>query len=206
MLVIHCADIGSINGGKFGWARLEAERNNPCKTGTDIREFTSHIASDLNAGHQVAVGFECPLYVPLPEDPMALTSGRPGEGNRPWSAGAGCGSLATGLTETLWILACVFQRTTQPIAAFLDWSPFVKSGAGLFVWEAFVTRDKKAGTHHGDAEVAVRAFQEALPDPERHNAIVPQGKVRSLIGAALLQAGWSTDVTWLSKPCLVIRG
>jgi hypothetical protein len=38
------------------------------------------IAADLNAGHHVALGFECPLFVPVSEDPNGLTSARPGEG------------------------------------------------------------------------------------------------------------------------------
>lgn len=75
----------------------------------------------------------------------------------------------------------------------------------MFLWEAFVTKEAKADTHHGDAELAVLSFRDSLPDPESQNAIDCGGRVRSLIGAAVLQAGWATALTWLAEPCIVIR-
>src|SRR6266436_3686374 len=131
-LVIHCADIGSIRRGNFGWARLAIDAaDTACNTGCDIHSFADAIASDINAGHRVALGFECPLFVPIPDDPNDLTSSRPGEGNRAWSVGAGAGSLATGLTETVWILDRVRRRLSTPCAAHVKWKPFQLSG-GLF--------------------------------------------------------------------------
>ena len=103
-LVIHCADIGSVKTGNFGWARLGVgEPNGQCTIGRDIEDFAGGVAADINAGAQVALGFECPLFLPLSEDPTGLTSARPGEGDRAWSAGAGAAALATGLTETVWV-------------------------------------------------------------------------------------------------------
>jgi hypothetical protein len=204
-LVLHCADIGSVARGNFGWARLAADDPSAsCSTGSDIRLFADIIAADLDAGHRVAVGFECPLFVPVPDTPKGLTSARPGEADRAWSAGAGAGSLATGLTETVWILDRVRRRVRSPHAAHTRWQPF-QSGGGLFLWEAFVTKAAKADTHHGDAELAVLSFRDSLPAPEAQNAIIPAGRVRSLIGAAVLQAGWASELAWLAAPCIVIR-
>jgi len=204
-LIIHCADIGSVRRGNFGWARLAVDAtDSACTTGSDIHVFADAIATDINAGNPVAVGFECPLFVPVPDDPHDLTSARPGEGNRAWSAGAGAGSLVTGLTETVWILDRVRRQLTTPCAVHCKWKAFQLS-AGLFIWEAFVTDTAKADTHHDDAELAVLCFREALPDPENQNAIVCVGPVRSLIGGALLQSGWVSDLAWLAKPCLVVR-
>jgi hypothetical protein len=205
-LIIYCADIGSVSRGNFGWARLMAEEcRGACTTGRDIGEFADGIASDLNSGAHVAVGFECPLFVPVPEDPQGLTSARPGERDRAWSAGAGAASLATGLTETIWILVRVKLKTSFAQAVFVKWHPFLATTGGLFVWEAFVTKAAKADTHHGDAELAVMSFRDSLPDPEKQNAVVCAGRVRSLIGAALMQAGWVKEPEWLDKACLVIR-
>ena len=204
-LILHCADIGSVRRGNFGWARLSAdEARAACSTGHDIRLFADGIATDINAGHRVAVGFECPLFVPVPDEPEGLTSARPGEFDRPWSAGAGAAALATGLSETVWILDRVRRQLSMPCAAHAKWQPF-QSGGGLFVWEAFVTKEAKADTHYGDAELAVLSFRDSLPDPEKQNAVVCGGRVRSLIGAALLQAGWASDPVWLADPCIVIR-
>jgi len=203
--IIHCADIGSVSRGNFGWARLVVDSGGSvCNTGCEIQAFADAIAADINAGHAIALGFECPLFVPVPDDPDGLTSARSGEGNRPWSAGAGASSLATGLTETVWILDRVRRQLSAPCAVHAQWKPFQLSG-GVFIWEAFVTAEAKADTHHGDAELAVLSFRESLPDPEKHNAVVCTVPVRSLIGAALLQAGWGSDLAWLAEPCIVVR-
>jgi len=204
-LVIHCADIGSVRRGNFGWARLGADASDTtCTRGCDITVFADNVAADLNAGHRVALGFECPLFVPIPENPNDLTSARPGEGNRPWSAGAGAASLATGLTETVWILDHIRRRLSLPCPVHSKWEAFQVKG-GLFIWEAFVTDKAKADTHHGDAELAVLCFRESLPNPEKQNAVLCDGPVRSLIGAALLQAGLVSDLGWLTEQCVVLR-
>src|SRR5262249_13070795 len=156
---------------------------------------------DLNSGAHVAVGFECPLFVPVPEDPNGLTSARPGEGDRAWSAGGGAGSLATGLTETVWVLDRVKSKTSVIPAVFVKWQPFRAATGGLYVWEAFVTKAAKAESHHGDAELAVTTFRDSLPDPEQRNAVVCRGRVRSLFGAALIQAGLVTESRWLAECC-----
>ena len=203
-LIIHCADIGSVAKGNFGWARFDCADQPTCTVGQDITDFADAIASDLNANHPIALGFECPLFVPVPDDPKRLTSARTGEGNRPWSAGAGAGSLATGLTETIWILTRIQRQLKLPTPIHLRWTPFQQTRVGLFIWEAFVSGDAKSDTHHGDAEFAVNQFFASLPDPEAHNAITC-ANARSLIGAALLQSGMSDDLTLLHQQCLVVR-
>jgi hypothetical protein len=205
-LVIHCADIGSVKNRNFGWARLGAEdAAAECTTGHDIKPFVESIVADLNAGSRVALGFECPLFVPVSEDPAGLTSARPGEGDRAWSAGAGAGSLATGLTETVWVLDQVGRQLPTRPKVFVKWPAFREAERGLFIWEAFVTKAAKADTHHGDAELAALSFREALPNLEKQNAVVCEGTVRSLFGAALLQTGWVKDLSWLHEPCIVVR-
>ena len=203
-LVIYCADIGSVAKGNFGWARLDYEETPICEVGQDIRDFADRIADDLNTSHPVALGFECPLFIPVSDDPKLLTSARVGEGNRAWSAGAGAGSLATGLSETVWILTQIQRKILTELPIHFTWSPFKKSNTGLFLWEAFVTGKSKTDTHIGDAELAVNQFYKYLRDPEAHNAI-KSSNVRSLIGAALLQSRLTDDLSLLNKPCLVIR-
>jgi hypothetical protein len=51
----------------------------------------------------------------------------------------------------------------------------------------------------------VRSFRDYLPELEKHNAVVCEGRVRSLFGAALLQTGWVKALSWLSEPCIVVR-
>ena len=169
-----------------------------------IQELAREIATDLNCGTPVALGFECPLFVPLPEDPNYLTSARVGEKDRAWSAGAGAACLATGLTETVWILEKIRAGLIKPVAAHLEWKSFRASGTGLFLWEAFVTKMAKRLSHQGDAEAAVEYFYSRMPDVDEHNAISCT-RVRSLIGAAILQTGWETDLALLGSSCIVLR-
>ena len=143
--------------------------------------------------------------MPLSDDPIDLTAARSGEGDRPWSAGAGAACLATGLTETVWILEKI-RKLISPITpvAHLSWPTFNSEGSGLFLWEAFVTKHAKQESHRGDAEVAVNYFHSLLPNPVAGNAI-KSAKVRSLIGAAILQSKCNADLRLLETPCLVLR-
>lgn len=204
-LAVYCADVGSIKQGNFGWARAEwpaceLERH---RGGTEIVELVDAVAEDLDAGIPVALGFECPLFVPVPKDPFRLGAARPGEGSRSWSAGAGTGALATGLVQAAWVLGELRQRRPDD-HLHLDWPTFEADGTGLFLWEAFVTDKAKAETHVDDAIVAVACFTSALPDP-RSASLVTAERPLSLVGAAALWAGWTADPEVIRTPCLVLR-
>jgi len=66
-LVIFCADVGSVKSGNFGWARSEAKdasvADNDASRPADLAEA---VVRELRAGCPVALGFECPLFVPVP--------------------------------------------------------------------------------------------------------------------------------------------
>ena len=82
-IIIWCADIGSIKNKRFGWCRgTIIEDKLEVITGTEIQDFAEGIAKDISNGYKVALGFECPLFLPIPEDPLYLTSARKGEGDR----------------------------------------------------------------------------------------------------------------------------
>ena len=210
-LAVYCADVGSIKRGNFGWAMASAYPDfQECK-GKDIRVLAEQVAGALRAGAKVALGFECPLWVPIDPDPEKLTSGRIGEGNRPFSAAAGATSLVTGLTETSWILERI-RQAVDGTKVFLDWRTFNEARRGMFIWEAFVANKTRTGSdgmetdpHELDAKVAVDAFIQALPDPTSRDALTPTPRTRSLIGAALLETGWSNDIELLRTPCMVIK-
>lgn len=203
-LTIACADVGSVVNGNFGWAFWNPPGAlQEVKEHGSIEAFADEVVSRLRGGRKVALGFECPLFVPLRADTSLLTRARAGEGDRPWSAGAGCGSLTTGIVQTAWVLSRVRSALGEEPKVFLRWSEFMEQASGLFLWEAFVSRSSKSGTHHGDAGLAVAAFARALPNPDSTNLVVEES-VFSLIGAALLRTGWSVPVSILSEPCLVI--
>jgi hypothetical protein len=198
-LAIYCADVGSIAGGKFGWAGRTSGWEG---SGTSIEELGSQVSRDLDGGSPVALGFECPLFVPFGGAPARLGCARDGEGARPWSAHAGAASLATGLVQVAWLLADIRQRTAGRHRAYLNWADFGVESRGLFVWEAFVSAKAKGQSHVDDARAAIDAFVDALPDPR---SCIMSRDTYSLVGAALLRTEWTRDVAILSQPAVVIR-
>lgn len=79
--------------GSFGWADSDGfEGNKPSG-------FVDRAAVGLASGRPIALGFECPLFVPLSETEDQLGKDRFGEGSGAWSAGASCGALASGLVQ-----------------------------------------------------------------------------------------------------------
>jgi hypothetical protein len=197
--IVICADIGSVKNNNFAWWSASGD------SGTTPSSLASNVAYQLNASRPVALGFECPLFVPLAEDELDLTKARLGEGSRAWSAGAGCGALATGLVQVTWVLQAIRQKLSSPSTAFLEWTPFKESGTGLLIWEAFVTGSGKGSNHIEDARAGTMGFIRALPEPDRAMAITINSPVYSLVGAALLRTGWSADVGILNTPCIVMR-
>lgn len=211
-LAIYCADVGSASKKKFGWAHLEGERQ---RVGDDMAVLAVDIAVALGGTSKVALGFECPLWVPVAPDPQDLTRARKVDGNRAWSAAAGAATLAIGVTQVSWILDEVRRQLTAHGArlpqVYLDWMAFSKADSGLLLWEAFVTGEAKASSvpgtngHSADAMVACREFAAQLPNPATGSVPEPTRRVRSLIGGAILWAGWSTDTALLRTPCMVVR-
>lgn len=212
-LAVACADIGSIMKSNFGWGFVCGDQQ---RSGETVDELVHEVVASLAAEVKVALGFECPLWVPVPEDPLKLTAGRVVDGNKPWSAGAGASALVTGLTETAWILREIRRRLkgrglSLP-QAYLDWQNFTAAHSGIFLWEAFVTGGAKAvhidsgmGEHVADALIACKEFTARLPNPAAKSCSEPKQPVRSLIGAAMLWSGWSEDLTLLGAKSLVVK-
>lgn len=198
---MYCADIGSVARGHFGWARSEEQGEVRSRHGgTEIVDLVEAVAADLGGGRAVALGFECPLFVPVTEQPLRLGAARAGEGNRSWSAGAGAGSLVTGLVQVTWVLSELHKRV--PAAPFyLEWPTFEGAGSGLLLWEAFVTDQAKGDSHVDDATIAALAFREQI----RAQSAVSAERPLSLVGVALLWGGWSTDLSLLHSVCVVIK-
>jgi hypothetical protein len=199
---IYCADIGSVARKNFAWSGLTFDDQSKC--GVSMPALAEAIADDLSAERPVALGFECPLFVPLSARPETLTTGRLGDRNRPWSAGAGCGALATGLVQVVWLLREIRRLAGGTATAFLDWESFARTGTGLFLWEAFVSGKAKREDHVADAEAAVQAFRDTIAQPPVGSAVTCAEETYSLIGAALLRSGWSTDLAILGAPCIVV--
>ncbi len=200
-LLIACADIGSVRTGRFGWAARDDDGS--WHDGDEPETLAQLVSATLRSGSQVALGFECPLFVPVSRDPNRLTSARTGEGNRPWSAGAGAGVLATGLTEVVWILRRI--RELAPDASAVDlWDVFHRMGADVLLWEAFVTSGAKGADHRADARIAVEEFGRRAAAGNVTSDVTCEHPF-SLLAAAMLTTGWSDHVPLLATSCIVVR-
>ena len=208
-LVIYCADVGSVRTGSFAWARdpaVLAELEGVDHTSID--DLCSSVADDMNHGRPVALGFESPLFVPVPVSSADLGRARDGEGNRAWSAGAGSCVLTTGLAQTAWVLRNLREACPEQ-ALWTTWGEFAQAGHGFIVWEAFVSEGSKptkefGNQHAADAKAAVDAFRAALPNPAASSA-VHATEPMSLIGAAAIWSGWAPTDPPMHKQCVVIR-
>ncbi len=204
-IVVYAADIGSIKKKHFGWCRAEIsqyQKDWPCET--DINKFVESVIKDLKKNKKVAIGFECPLFVPIADKPEDLTKAREGENNRPWSAGAGCAVLATGLTECVWIFKKIRESNVDVKPSF-SWKEFRENKSNFFIWESFVTSLAKEKTHPDDAKKAVETFLAKYPDKIEEGNSDKAGNVYSLVGAGLLRADLTTNWKLLSERCIVIK-
>lgn len=201
--VVWVADVGSVAAGRFAWCR--AESRDDAQSGIDMAALVTGVTEDICAGRPVALGFECPLFVPVPSGPEALCRARQGDGNRAWSSGAGCAALATGLSESAWIFSRLAQ---QPITILIrptfHWRDFRDGEANLFIWEAFVSGAAKGDNHGEDARIAADSFWSAYPRIDEENAVAAENPF-SIAGAALLRSGLVRDTGLLSQPCVVIK-
>jgi hypothetical protein len=195
-----CADIGSIPKNNFGWA---LSMDGEWMTGTDIGAFAAHIAVAIQKEAKVSIGFECPLFVPVRDNPQEVASARKGEGQRSWSAGAGTGALTSGLVQSLWVMRRVKDILRHAPRPTFDWDEFQETNS-VFLWEAFVTSRAERTTHIHDAEAALKCFMTSTGNTANISAI-DEPNVLSLIGACAIRAGWSNDIELLWKPCLVVQ-
>jgi hypothetical protein len=202
-LDVFCADIGSVKRRRFGWAHIAPSSN--VEQGEDILELISRVAHCLARPGKTALGFGCPLFVPVAAAAKDLTRARAGEGSRAWSAVAGAGILAAGLTEVAWILKHIRRAVSADVPCVLSWDAFEKAPTGFLVWEAFLPPAAKSVSHTDDALRAARAFVEALPRPRSTVEPRKDEEVFSLLGASLVWSGWRTDAAVLKEPCLVVK-
>jgi hypothetical protein len=171
---VVAVDIGSVaSPSKFAWAAFDAPGRGLVDSGEDPESAVSALVPGLLASAQAVLLLEAPMSVPVPgaqpDTWHGLGKARNGERNRPWSAGAGAGALATGLAQGAWMLRQLADLvpglavTTQ----FGDWQP---GGPQLLLGEAFITAAGKpkplaVSQHLADAAAAGLALLDMLDSP-----------------------------------------
>jgi hypothetical protein len=204
-LQVFCADIGSIARGKFAWARrLPGEAEEEVHVPASIASLAGAVAYHLTHERPVALGFEMPLFIPVPAAPERLGKARPCDSNAPaWSSNVGASVLATGLPQIAWILRHL-REFVPGAGVYLQWEPFATTQQGLLLWEAFVTREAKGQTDEEDATIGLNAFCAQLPEPGDADANGTEHPL-SLAAAAAIWAGWPVPADDLRSPCVLVR-
>ena len=197
-------DIGKP-GRNLGWAVDE-----PSDHGTDLDACIEVLAAALRKD-ALALGFEAPQFVPFRDDQTVLTRARQGESGpglptRAFSASAGATVLVTSLVIVPYVLHRLRERVPAATAT-LEWRRPMTEPGQLLLWEAFVSDQRKdtIARHVEDARLAIADFRRGIGHPASFKSSVTTPECLSLLGAALLRTGWSTDVALLSTPCLVVR-
>lgn len=204
-LQVFCADIGSIARGKFAWARRHpGEQDEEVHVPASIESLAGAVVYHLTRERPVALGFEMPLFIPVPAATQQLGKARPCDTNAPaWSSSVGASVLATGMPQIAWILRHVREHTPEA-TVHLDWESFAEAQHGLLLWEAFVTRDAKGATDEEDATIGVNAFCDQLPTPGDANADETEHPL-SLVAAAAMWAGCDVPADALRSACVLVR-
>jgi hypothetical protein len=154
------------------------------------------------------------MSVPVPDgQPRAwrtLGKARGGEGNRPWSAGAGAAALATGLAQGAWMLRQL-AITVPGLSATTRPESWQRGSAQLLLAETFITAAGKpeplpAGQDAADAAAAGLALAEVLNSSGPLTSTVRCAPLDpfNLLAAMALWAGLRIDPAELHAEVLVV--
>ena len=212
--LIYACDIGSTlnqkkrGGPAFGWARLNPNEGTKSIRGSpDIQELVEQLRLDIDEGYSVSLGFESPLFIPVPDNSRYLSKGREGDGDRSWSAPSGAYVTTLGIHQSAWILKRLHESSSGKCAFTLDfqrWPP-ISHRQILFCWEAFVSgKDAHRDDHMKDAATAAVFFFDNERNLQRVNAVTAENPI-SLIGAVALWSGWTSNLTYLCRTTLVLK-
>lgn len=196
---LHVAviDIGSLT--NLGWA---IDGPAVTKSGADIDLCIEALASAMKMG-PLALGFEAPMFVPYGRKRCDLDKARKGDGDRAFSASAGACVLTKGLVIVPYILEGLRCRVKAARPTF-EWRGRL-SERDLLLFEAFVTHMDKSVSHVECARLALQRFPREWEKRALFESAVEEPCTINLLGVILLRIGWTTDLTMLSAPCLVVR-
>ena len=203
MTVVYACDVGSVKSGTFAWAKTDSLTRAPFAS-TRIDELVESIVCDVRRGASIALGFEAPLFLPVPERSDGLNTGRPGETNRSMFAQAGAAVATVAVQEAAWVLNQLRRQLTDDVKVTTDWKSDWRVAHSILLWEAFVSSTAHSESHLRDAATAVHEFLAVSEYLDEANAVTCERPL-SLIAAAALWAGWWTDLSRLRLPCLVLR-
>ena len=209
-------DVGSVRRrGGFSWASSDGRLHGE----DDPSALAALVVTALDGGQAVALAFECPLSVPVPGvgdgQWRDLGRARAGEGNRPWSAGAGASVLGVGLVQLAWICRYIAENCAVVPSSTTQVGRYLAGEARLLIAEAMVTSTGKPldvgnGQDHADALAAAKRLGEILDGADadgagRLDVSCRPHRALNLAALALMHAGLPMSADELSLELLVAK-
>ncbi|MFQ5778721.1 MAG: hypothetical protein ACE5IP_12010 [Terriglobia bacterium] len=200
--VAYACDVGGK--GNFAWAR--ASRNGPQLTmegNTSMNDCVEALQHDIGC-RAVAIGMECPEFIPIPDEATQLGRGRKNEKDRSCFASVGASVATLGLHQLAFILKKIHRRQVSAIFNPAQWQ---FQPDQLLFWEAFVSKQAHSKEHLRDAATAASAFMERMEAGRLASDVFVEepAEVLSLVGCAVLWAGWSGDLALLRQAVVVVK-
>ncbi len=209
--VIACVDVGSPKAGSVGWAIRDKDT---VQTGQDLYGLMDALMPAIQRHRKMALGFECPLYIPLRESPKEMTKCRRGE-RLAWSTGAGATVLSIGLAQVHWVLTELIKHGMPKNRGTTQWASWSEGDSTLLLWEAYITQNdgieipvdgiRGNTAHERDAAAGTWAMWHKLQREPVLSSDFGDEKVLSLIGMQLLATDQSKNTELLYAPCVVLK-
>jgi len=207
---IYAVDVGSTIPSRtgniaFAWAKLYTDASDQVFADHNIELLASSLRFDLSNGISVSLGFEAPLFIPVPTTAMNLSKARCNEGNRSWSAPAGLAVATLAIHQVAWLLDNLIDLRRDGLLTtnFGDWPPDHDRQI-FFCWEAFVSGAAHSDDHRFDAATAVTNFL-AHEEDLQHVNVVHASRPLSLFHTAAIWSGWIDDTKQINNHLLVLR-
>jgi hypothetical protein len=193
-VLVIAVQTGSL-GGPARWAGRRHDDDRPdASSGASSAELFDAVFHALHDGEQVALGFDCPLTLPVSPDQGAAAD----------DAGVGALKLAEptairpGIAELGHLLAqlSTWRPWTTVSTSLSRW----RANTSILVWEA-VPAEGSGGV---DVGTAADSFFRQLRTVTEHEPDAAGGPVVNLAAAAARQAGLLADASELTHPAVSI--
>jgi hypothetical protein len=195
-VLVIAVETGSPLGGSTRWAGRRHDDDRPdASSGASSAELFDAVFHALHDGEQVALGFDCPLTLPVSPDQGAAAAQAAADALVQLAEPA---ATRPGITELEHVLGQLgtWRPWTTVSTSLSRW----KANTSILVWEA-VPAEGSGGVV---ASAAADSFFRQLQAPAEPGAEAAAGTVVNLAAAAAREAGLFVDAAELTHPAVSI--
>jgi hypothetical protein len=195
-VLVIAVETGSPLGGSTRWAGRRHDDDRPdASSGASSAELFDAVFHALHDGEQVALGFDCPLTLPVSPDQGAAAAQAAADALVQLAEPA---ATRPGITELEHVLGQLgtWRPWTTVSTSLSRW----KANTSILVWEAVPAE----GSRGVDVGTAADSFFRQLRTVTEHEPDAAGGPVVNLAAAAARQAGLLADASELTHPAVSI--